>query len=86
MGKSLSFRGAVREAQDLIRHHHCKDPVCDTQLWKLKHELDMCRIKIRKLENYIYNLKWVQDKKKIHFWQNYFQRRTILIVQYLDIR
>lgn len=57
MGKSLSFRGAVREAQDLIRHHHCKDPVCDTQLWKVKHELDMTKIKIRKLENYIANLK-----------------------------
>ncbi|GIY14064.1 hypothetical protein CDAR_194271 [Caerostris darwini] len=56
MGKSLSFRGAVYEAQDLIKHHRCKDPVCDTQLWKVKHELDMARIRIRKLENFILTL------------------------------
>lgn len=61
MGKSLSFRGAVREAQDLIRHHHCKDPVCDTQLWKTKHELDMARIKIKKLENYIQTLRYASS-------------------------
>nr|XP_015917244.1 glutamate receptor ionotropic, NMDA 2B isoform X1 [Parasteatoda tepidariorum]XP_042910482.1 glutamate receptor ionotropic, NMDA 2B isoform X1 [Parasteatoda tepidariorum] len=56
MGKSLSFRGAVYEAQDLIKHHRCKDPVCDTQLWKVKHELDMARIRIRKLESFILTL------------------------------
>ncbi|GFX81630.1 glutamate receptor ionotropic, NMDA 2A [Trichonephila clavipes] len=56
MGKSLSFRGAVYEAQDLIKHHRCKDPVCDTQLWKVKHELDMARIRIRKLEAFILTL------------------------------
>ncbi|GFY79656.1 glutamate receptor ionotropic, NMDA 2A [Trichonephila inaurata madagascariensis] len=50
MGKSLSFRGAVYEATDLIKHHRCKDPVCDTQLWKTRHELDMANMKIRQLE------------------------------------
>ncbi|XP_067128444.1 glutamate receptor ionotropic, NMDA 2B-like [Centruroides vittatus] len=50
MGKSLSFRGAVFEAQDMIKHHRCKDPICDTQLWKAKHELDMANLKIRQLE------------------------------------
>ncbi|KAG8193277.1 hypothetical protein JTE90_027021 [Oedothorax gibbosus] len=50
MGKSLSFRGAVFEATDLLKHHRCKDPVCDTQLWKTRHELDMANMKIRQLE------------------------------------
>ncbi|KAG8172579.1 hypothetical protein JTE90_014881 [Oedothorax gibbosus] len=50
MGKSLSFRGAVFEATDLLKYHRCKDPVCDTQLWKTRHELDMANMKIRQLE------------------------------------
>ncbi|XP_076324984.1 glutamate receptor ionotropic, NMDA 2B-like isoform X2 [Tachypleus tridentatus] len=50
MGKSLSFRGAVFEAQDMLKHHRCRDPVCDTQLWKVRHELDMARLKLRQLE------------------------------------
>ncbi|XP_066592276.1 glutamate receptor ionotropic, NMDA 2B isoform X2 [Prorops nasuta] len=50
MGKSLTFRGAVYEAQDIMRHHRCRDPVCDTHLWKVKHELDMAKIRIRQLE------------------------------------
>lgn len=50
MGKSLSFRGAVFEATDLIKHHRCKDPVCDTALWKTKHELDVAKLKIQQLE------------------------------------
>ncbi|XP_054718947.1 glutamate receptor ionotropic, NMDA 2B-like [Uloborus diversus] len=50
MGKSLSFRGAVYEATDLIKHHRCKDPVCDTMLWKTRHQLDMAKLKIRQLE------------------------------------
>ncbi|XP_043501800.1 glutamate receptor ionotropic, NMDA 2B isoform X7 [Polistes fuscatus] len=50
MGKSLTFRGAVYEAQDILRHHRCRDPICDTHLWKVKHELDMARIRIRQLE------------------------------------
>lgn len=50
VGKSLTFRGAVYEAQDILRHHRCKDPICDTHLWKVKHELDMAKIRIRQLE------------------------------------
>lgn len=49
MGKSLTFRGAVFEAQDMMKHHRCSDPICDTHLWKARHELDLARIKIRQL-------------------------------------
>ncbi|XP_077297694.1 glutamate ionotropic receptor NMDA type subunit 2 isoform X2 [Arctopsyche grandis] len=49
MGKSLTFRGAVYEATDIIRQHRCRDPICDTRLWKAKHELDMARLRIRQL-------------------------------------
>ncbi|XP_054286010.1 glutamate receptor ionotropic, NMDA 2B isoform X4 [Macrosteles quadrilineatus] len=50
MGKSLTFRGTVIEAQDIIRNHRCHDPICDTHLWKVRHELDMARIRIKQLE------------------------------------
>ncbi|XP_073998122.1 glutamate ionotropic receptor NMDA type subunit 2 isoform X3 [Rhodnius prolixus] len=50
MGKSLTFRGAVYEAQDILRHHRCHDPICDTHLWKVRRELDMARLRIRQLE------------------------------------
>ncbi|XP_050721991.1 glutamate receptor ionotropic, NMDA 2B-like [Eriocheir sinensis] len=50
MGKSLSLRGAVQEAQDVLRTHRCQDPLCDTHLWRVKHELDMARLRIHHLE------------------------------------
>ena len=50
MGKSLTFRGTVYEAKEAIRTHRCKDPICDTHLWKVKHELDMAKLKMKKLE------------------------------------
>ena len=50
MGKSLSFRGAVYEATDKLRRHRCRDPLCDTHIWKVKHELDLARVKIQQLE------------------------------------
>ena len=50
MGKSLTFRGAVNEASELLKNHRCKDPICDTNLWKVKHELDVARLKMRNLE------------------------------------
>ena len=50
VGKSLTFRGAVSEASELLRTHRCKDPICDTHLWKVKHELDMARMKMKSLE------------------------------------
>ena len=50
MGKSLTFRGTVYEASELMKTHKCKDPICDTHLWKVKHELDMAKIRVKKLE------------------------------------
>lgn len=50
MGKSLTFRGAVFEATDLLRHHRCRDPICDTHLWKVRHELDMAKVALRQME------------------------------------
>ncbi|XP_049809424.1 glutamate receptor ionotropic, NMDA 2B [Schistocerca nitens] len=66
MGKSLTFRGAVYEAQDLLRHHRCSDPLCDTHLWKVKHELDLARLKIRQLQKELESrgIKPSQRKKK----------------------
>lgn len=50
MGKSLTFRGAVFEAQDILKHHRCKDAICDTNLWKTRHELDLTRLRVLQLE------------------------------------
>uniref|UniRef100_A0A182IWF8 Uncharacterized protein n=1 Tax=Anopheles atroparvus TaxID=41427 RepID=A0A182IWF8_ANOAO len=50
MGKSLTFRGAVYEATEILRRHRCTDPICDTHLWKVKHELDMTRLRNQQLE------------------------------------
>ncbi|KAG7211416.1 hypothetical protein KM043_010704 [Ampulex compressa] len=67
MGKSLTFRGAVYEAQDILRHHRCRDPICDTHLWKVKHELDMARIRIRQLEKDLeaHGIKPSQTKRSV---------------------
>lgn len=46
----MTFRGAVFEAQEILRRHRCNDPICDTHLWKAKHELDMAKLRIRQLE------------------------------------
>jgi ionotropic glutamate receptor NMDA 2B len=53
MGKSLTFRGTVNEASQLMKTHRCKDPICDTHLWKVKHELDLAKVKMRTLEDEI---------------------------------
>lgn len=50
LGKSLTFRGAVYEAQSVLRNHRCTDPICDTHLWKVRHELDMAKLRVRLLE------------------------------------
>lgn len=50
MGKSLTFRGAVFEAQDILKNHRCRDPICDTHLWKVKHDLDMSQMRVKELE------------------------------------
>ncbi|GIY89035.1 glutamate receptor ionotropic, NMDA 2B [Caerostris extrusa] len=48
MGKSLNFRGAVQEATDIITHHKCKNPICDTTLRKTRHDLHMANLKIKR--------------------------------------
>nr|QHN69191.1 ionotropic receptor 10 [Sirex nitobei] len=78
MGKSLTFRGAVYEAQDILRHHRCRDPICDTHLWKVKHELDMAKIRIRQLEKDLeaHGIKPTQTKRKtgrLGWWRGCFQ-------------
>lgn len=50
MGQLLSFEQSVNQTVDLIKHHKCKNPICETQLWKARHELDVARRKIRKME------------------------------------
>ncbi|XP_046372602.1 glutamate receptor ionotropic, NMDA 2A-like isoform X2 [Haliotis rufescens] len=53
MGKSLTFEASVIEAINLHRRTKCTDPVCETQLWKIKHELDLALLKIDNLQNNI---------------------------------
>ncbi|CAG5116440.1 unnamed protein product [Candidula unifasciata] len=49
MGQSLTFEQSVMEAMDYHKHHRCKDPLCETQLWKVKHDLDIALLKISQL-------------------------------------
>ncbi|RUS71365.1 hypothetical protein EGW08_020874 [Elysia chlorotica] len=49
MGQSLTFEQSVMEAIDFHRQHKCKDPLCETQLWKAKHELDLALLKVGQL-------------------------------------
>ena len=53
MGKSLTFEQSVREAIELQKHFRCKNPICETQVWKLKHELDLALLKIDRLNKQI---------------------------------
>ena len=50
MGKSLSFRGAVYEAQDALKKHVCKDPICGSQRWRIQHQLQMTKLRLNQLE------------------------------------
>ena len=50
VGKSLTFRGTVFEASQLIKSHKCPDPVCDTQLCQIKQELETARSRLSKLQ------------------------------------
>ena len=54
MGSSLTFHGTVDEASELMKNHRCSNPICDTNLWRVKHELDMTRIKMESLESELY--------------------------------
>ena len=49
MGKSLTFEQSVREAIELQKNFKCKNPVCETQTWKIKHELDLALMKIDRM-------------------------------------
>ena len=49
MGKSLTFEQSVIEAIDFHKRHRCKDPLCEAQLWKARHELDLALLKLDKL-------------------------------------
>lgn len=49
MGKSLTFEQTIMEAIDLKKRHKCKNPICETSLWKIRHELDLALLKIEKL-------------------------------------
>lgn len=52
MGRSLSFHSAVVETMEHMRHYkHCRNPMCDTQLWRAKHELDLALLKCERLES-----------------------------------
>ena len=44
MGSSLTFRGTVDEASELMKNHRCSNAICDTNLWRVKHELDSPQI------------------------------------------
>jgi len=50
VGKSLTFEQSVREAIELQRNYRCKNPVCETQVWKLRHELDMAQLNVSRLK------------------------------------
>ena len=36
--------------KEKLQNHKCDDPICDTNLWRVKHELDLARLKMRSLE------------------------------------
>ena len=44
MGSSLTFRGTVDEASELMKNHRCSNAICDTNLWRVWHELDSPQI------------------------------------------
>ncbi|CAG5125295.1 unnamed protein product [Candidula unifasciata] len=53
MGQSLTFEQTVKEAMDYHRHYKCKHPHCETQLWKVRHDLDLALLKISQLRKHI---------------------------------
>ncbi|XP_041362766.1 LOW QUALITY PROTEIN: glutamate receptor ionotropic, NMDA 2B-like [Gigantopelta aegis] len=53
LGKSLTFEQSVMEAIDLHKKTRCKNAMCETQMWKLRHELDLALLKIDNLQNSI---------------------------------
>ncbi|XP_052790381.1 glutamate receptor ionotropic, NMDA 2B-like [Mya arenaria] len=50
MGKSLTFEQSVMDAIDFHKKHRCKDPLCETQLWKARHELDIALVNLERIK------------------------------------
>ncbi|KAK7112852.1 hypothetical protein V1264_012236 [Littorina saxatilis] len=55
LGKSLSIEdtGQAVVQQQQQQQKRCRDQVCDTQIWRLKHQLDLAMLKIENLQNQI---------------------------------
>ncbi|PVD39222.1 hypothetical protein C0Q70_01850 [Pomacea canaliculata] len=62
VGKSLA-QGHTEEAR--ARRKRCQDRLCDTQIWRLRHELDLASLKIESLQNQI-NRGHESDKSSPH--------------------
>ena len=55
VGKSLTFRGTVNEARELMKTHKCSDPVCSTQL-----------LRVRDKKKYLFFIRdrWYEKRRK----------------------
>ena len=53
MGQSLTFERSVMQAIELQRNFKCKNPICETQTWKLKHKLDLALLRIDRLQKQV---------------------------------
>ena len=40
LGNSLS---GIIPSSEKLKNHRCDDPICDTNLWRVRHELDLAR-------------------------------------------
>ena len=71
MGRSLTFEQSVREAIDMQRHHKCENPICETNTWKLKHELDLALLRIDRLHRQMGDAGLATDHMPVTAWQNH---------------
>lgn len=55
MGQSLHFEDMVRETLEMQKIFKCKNTVCETQIWKLRHQLDLAKFKVERLRK---DLRW----------------------------
>ncbi|XP_076458546.1 glutamate receptor ionotropic, NMDA 2B-like [Babylonia areolata] len=51
LGQSLTMKETVEGTVQLQKR--CRDQLCDTQIWRLKHQLDLALLKIENLQNQI---------------------------------
>ncbi|KAK7489096.1 hypothetical protein BaRGS_00019610 [Batillaria attramentaria] len=69
MGMSLTFQQSVHDALHLHRTHRCRNPVCETQLWKANHRLDMAKRQIDRLQREIAALTVEKERQeKLEVW------------------